>query len=98
MPSSAALELTPTFSRAVLIFDNRGIGSSEIPKEHLRDGYTVQDMASDVVDLIKVRFPFFVDDSRSNLLSPPQHNGLREIDILGFSMVRTSPFFDCKRG
>lgn len=41
--------------RTVLIFDNRGIGSSYIPKEKAGDTYDVHDMANDVVELVKVR-------------------------------------------
>ncbi|GEM11762.1 alpha/beta hydrolase [Rhodotorula toruloides] len=39
--------------RPVLIFDNRGIGSSYIPKEKAGDMYDVRDMANDVVELVK---------------------------------------------
>ncbi|BGP30383.1 hypothetical protein JCM10296v2_002137 [Rhodotorula toruloides] len=39
--------------RPVLIFDNRGIGSSYIPKDKARDTYDVHDMANDVVELVK---------------------------------------------
>ncbi|KAL7338621.1 Alpha/Beta hydrolase protein [Rhodotorula toruloides] len=39
--------------RPVLIFDNRGIGSSYIPKEKAGDTYDVHDMANDVVELVK---------------------------------------------
>lgn len=40
----------------VLVFDNRGIGSSKIPEEKKNDPYTVGDMAQDVIELVKVRF------------------------------------------
>ncbi|GAA5953844.1 hypothetical protein JCM3765_000667 [Sporobolomyces pararoseus] len=39
--------------RPVLIFDNRGIGSSTIPPEKKDDPYTVDDMARDVISLIQ---------------------------------------------
>lgn len=39
-------------TRPVLIFDNRGIGSSRIPVELEDDDYTVEDMAQDVIDLV----------------------------------------------
>ncbi|GAA5822255.1 hypothetical protein JCM10212_006128 [Sporobolomyces blumeae] len=40
-------------SRPVLIFDNRGIGSSTIPKAKNGDAYDIEDMADDVVELVK---------------------------------------------
>ncbi|GAA6021668.1 hypothetical protein JCM11491_001352 [Sporobolomyces phaffii] len=40
-------------SRPVLIFDNRGIGSSTIPPDQKDNEYTVRDMAQDVVELVK---------------------------------------------
>jgi len=40
----------------VLVFDNRGIGSSKIPEEKKNDPYTVGDMAQDVIELVKVPF------------------------------------------
>ncbi|GAA5968687.1 hypothetical protein JCM21900_005478 [Sporobolomyces salmonicolor] len=40
-------------TRPVLIFDNRGIGSSHVPKEQKEHRYTVQDMADDVIELVK---------------------------------------------
>ncbi|GAA5860642.1 hypothetical protein JCM8547_005485 [Rhodosporidiobolus lusitaniae] len=39
--------------RPVLVFDNRGIGSSRIPKGKEKERYDVQDMADDVVELVK---------------------------------------------
>ncbi|GAA5826404.1 hypothetical protein JCM5353_008859 [Sporobolomyces roseus] len=39
--------------RPVLMFDNRGIGSSKIPEEKKNDPYTVGDMAQDVIELVK---------------------------------------------
>lgn len=39
----------------VLVFDNRGIGSSKIPQEKKNEAYTVGDMAQDVIELVKVR-------------------------------------------
>ncbi|GAA5949284.1 hypothetical protein JCM10213_006699 [Rhodosporidiobolus nylandii] len=40
-------------SRPVLVFDNRGIGSSRVPKAMERERYTVHDLAEDVVELVK---------------------------------------------
>ncbi len=39
----------------VLIFDNRGVGGSFLPKEKEELDYDVKDMANDVVELVKVR-------------------------------------------
>ncbi|GAA5846537.1 hypothetical protein JCM3766R1_002523 [Sporobolomyces carnicolor] len=39
--------------RPVLIFDNRGIGSSTIPVEKRDQSYDIQDMAQDVIALVK---------------------------------------------
>lgn len=36
------------------IFDNRHIGFSTLPKEKQNDAYNVQDMADDVIELVKV--------------------------------------------
>lgn len=46
--------LTLKRERPVLIFDNRGVGGSFLPKEKESDDYDVKDMANDVVELIKV--------------------------------------------
>ncbi|BGP14197.1 hypothetical protein JCM10213v2_002137 [Rhodosporidiobolus nylandii] len=37
----------------ILVFDNRGIGSSRVPKAMERERYTVHDLAEDVVELVK---------------------------------------------
>ncbi|GAA5845901.1 hypothetical protein JCM11251_006724 [Rhodosporidiobolus azoricus] len=39
--------------RPVLLFDNRGIGSSRVPPGKEDEAYTVEDMAQDVVELVK---------------------------------------------
>ncbi|GAA6034294.1 hypothetical protein JCM8097_003829 [Rhodosporidiobolus ruineniae] len=39
--------------RPLLIFDNRGIGSSIVPKRAEKEPYAVQDLARDMVELIK---------------------------------------------
>ncbi|GAA5941876.1 alpha/beta fold hydrolase [Sporobolomyces koalae] len=39
--------------RPVLVFDNRGIGSSTIPHKRKDEPYTIEDMAQDVVELVK---------------------------------------------
>ncbi|GJN88286.1 hypothetical protein Rhopal_001251-T1 [Rhodotorula paludigena] len=38
--------------RPVLIFDNRGIGASTVPRERADEPYDVRDMARDVVELV----------------------------------------------
>ncbi|GAA5999445.1 alpha/beta fold hydrolase [Rhodotorula paludigena] len=38
--------------RSVLIFDNRGIGASTVPRERADEPYDVRDMARDVVELV----------------------------------------------
>lgn len=43
----------------VLIFDNRNIGGSTIPEARKDDEYTVNDMAGDVIALVKVRYCSF---------------------------------------
>ncbi|KAG0655713.1 hypothetical protein C6P46_000747 [Rhodotorula mucilaginosa] len=49
MPLAGELAKT----RPVLIFDNRGIGSSKIPQAHEAEPYDVNDMAADVARLVK---------------------------------------------
>ncbi|BGP53734.1 hypothetical protein JCM8202_005506 [Rhodotorula sphaerocarpa] len=40
-------------SRPVLIFDNRGIGSSKIPQDRANERYGVKEMADDVIRLVR---------------------------------------------
>ncbi|GAA6024445.1 hypothetical protein JCM10207_005766 [Rhodosporidiobolus poonsookiae] len=49
MPLAASL----AEHRPVLFFDNRGIGASTVPKGQEDEPYAVQDMANDVVELVK---------------------------------------------
>lgn len=58
-----------------------------MPKERLEDDYTLQDLANDVIELVKVRRG--VRRVREPELMPfqSQHVGWKEVDIMGFSMV-----------
>lgn len=56
IPLVDPLELTH-LARAVLVFDNRGIGGSTIPAVKSSEPYDIYAMAADVVDLVKVRRP-----------------------------------------
>ncbi|SCV69497.1 BQ2448_2517 [Microbotryum intermedium] len=40
-------------TRPVLIFDNRGMGSSRIPKGHEKTGFSIRDMGMDVISIVK---------------------------------------------
>ncbi|KAM0792617.1 hypothetical protein ACM66B_005278 [Microbotryomycetes sp. NB124-2] len=40
-------------SRPVLIFDNRNIGSSRVPKSKEQEGFTMMDLARDVIELVQ---------------------------------------------
>ncbi|SGZ15093.1 BQ5605_C029g10642 [Microbotryum silenes-dioicae] len=57
-------------ARPVLIFDNRGMGSSKIGKGHVADAFSIRDMSMDVISIVKVQTRL----------------GWNEIDLLGFSM------------
>ncbi|KDE04297.1 hypothetical protein MVLG_05255 [Microbotryum lychnidis-dioicae p1A1 Lamole] len=42
-------------ARPVLIFDNRGMGSSKIGKGHVADAFSIRDMSMDVISIVKVQ-------------------------------------------
>lgn len=59
----ARTDTTARTTITVLIFDNRGMGGSFLPKERENDDYDVKDMANDVVELIKVGLSTFSHSS-----------------------------------